>query len=1086
MKRSRVRGIVFSLVGAIIALCACLCLAACGGEKSKPPQAVSESSIRYDGTKFSWDRADNASKYVLVIGENERTTNNNLFGYNCGDAESVTVTITAVNDAGSSDAVTRTFTRLATVESLDFDAAGVMSWNTVDGASGYEVEVNGKTVNVDTTTFDGFTYGARNTVRVRPVGGDDCFSFWSDAVSKEYMGAPTDIDYDGLDIVWRGYNNASGYTVYINNSLYGTSKTPSLRYDSNRMDFTVSVVSNGDGKDSFDSEPSATQEYSYLGAAENLRVADGILIWDEVEKATCYKITVNGITTDISENEFALTENVTQTVRVQPTAANTSGVRYFSEWSEEKTFKVLRRPVLQWNPSASMDGNVINSLYWSTIGDSDGYRIRLTDPSGTVADAGDRARENPSFGHAYNAVGRYVVEVKSLAPLGGDTCDSRWSEPMTVERLPAPNAGAIPVTSDANDLAKGFTVHFAPVSGATGYRLYRENVSVGTDARAGATSLTVTDIVGDAVTEAQHVAYELQSLGSNKVLAGESRVTLDSLLSSGGNSSPRTFDITILAMPTSVDIQGYNVSWDRVNGADGYAVKTRGSNPDVALNSAWDLKNITTAGPCTMEICARGNGAETLPSRYTAGIQLVKLDKPIDIRVNTNTDEGRITCRNVVNAQGYYAYFNGNNNDGDGFDTATFTGINQYIDTSIVTVVMQAVGNYWAADNSKYYITSELSEPKQFMQLAQVRDVRFVGNELVWNAPSNVSGSVAGIRYEVYAGDGRQYDAEFSAPRMNLNSFVGGQSYTFSIRCIGDGNTFLSSEPSEPKEVFKLATPDVRVAATRDKYEWAGVNRATKYAVGIEGELAQELTAGETQYKPVFAEYRTQYSITVTAVGDGSQTIDSTPAKLTQKLKRADAPSDVSVEYVSVAAEPDNYRDINGNYFVHSDGRVRVTVGSAVQNATGYLVTCGSARQVLSDATAYDFNATSVGNYGVSVTALGGVFVEDNGEDYYLYDSLAYNAGTIRVLSSTSAGDIKVNSSDYILWNGIAGVSDFELTVECNDGQTYKIKVVGTSSYALSQIGDGGIAYSDIASISVRSLGNGVTTVSSAAAVWRR
>lgn len=1073
MKKTKIRGLLFSLIGIVVALCACLCLAACKDGKDKPPAPVSEASIRYDGTKFTWEGSQYATKYILLIGENERTTNNTQFGYKSGDDETVTVSITAVNNAGQSEAVTREFTRLATVTELEFDASGVMSWDPVEGASSYEVSINNDVKSVDVTTFDEFKYGDRNAIKVRATGDETTFSFWSDTVNKEYLGVPTDVTYDGQDISWKGYASAKGYTVYVNGSEAGKSDKPNYRYDSQKKSFSVSVVANGDGEDSFDSKHSDEKTYTYLGMVEDMEVDDGILKWNKVDGAEGYKITVNGVTRDVKKNEFELTENLTQAIRIQPYAANTGDKLYFAEWSEEKTYKLLSRPVLRWNSNLGMDGDINRSLYWSVIENCDGYEVRLTDPSGVADIAGRSNRENPSFGHAYRQVGRYKVEVKALAPMGGDTCDSRWSEVMTVERLQAPNADTIPVTSDADNLAKGFTVHFSSVSGANGYRLYREGTKIGTDARDGATSMPVTDILDETATEEQHITYELQSLGSNRVLSGESRVTLDSLLADQGNSSPRTFDVTILARPQNVDISGYTVSWDSVAKAREYSVKTLGNNPDVAKNNSWDLKNITDAVTCDMQICARGDGANTLPSAYTSPIKLVKLAKPTGIKVDTSVENGLISCSAVPNADSYQAFFNGNTNEG--VNTATYIDINRYITTDTVTVTMQAVGNYWdrAETKTRYYITSQLSEPHQFTKLKAPTNLRFEGNNLVWSEPTNINNTVSGIRYEVFkdATGTDRYDITKSGTSMSTSSLEGGAAHTFAVKCYGDGSKFLNSDLSVARTVIKRPTPVISRSHGSDGfgiYTWT--DAYSPYSISVEGAAPEQISAGVQQYKPKFTSAKNSQQVVFIAVGDNEETINSTPVTITQQVKRLTTLSMTkeNVEYIS------SVTDINGNYVFADGGKIRITLPEKDVNGTGYRIVCGTARTV-AEGGVHEIDA-NVNDYEVRVTALGGRFGSD---DVYYYDSEESNAKQIKILAAPNSDSIQHNNGT-INWRPASGASGYEITIAYNGAdEPYTAKITDGAAFMLSKVVGATIEWKDITSISVRALGNGDTTITS-------
>lgn len=1081
MKRIKLRGLLLTLIGIIIALSAGILLVACGDD-NEPPPAVSKSSIHYDGTKFSWSKAKNATKYTLVIDEKEYSTPNTQFGYKYKDGDTVSISITAVNSYGKSSAVSREFTRLETIADLEFDEVGLMSWEEIEGASGYEVSINNTTHKVAAAEFDNFEYGKRNTIKVRPVGGGDTFSFWSDSVSKEYLGTPTDIDYDGQDLTWKGYAGAVSYTVYINGSKDGISNKSSYAFSANQNSFSVAVVANGDGVDSFDSKMSDEKEYTFLGAISknDFQVADGKLTWEAVEGAESYKVKVGGRTEVVRKTEYDLIENQTMKISVMPYSKDTGNHHYFSEWSEETSYLLLSAPRLQWNSSLAMNGEANNALFWQSVNNCDGYEIIIYDSDKHPITSGRTQRENPSYGYAFREVGRYTVQVRSLAAMGGDTVDSKWSDPLTVERLQAPNADTIPVTSTADDLNEGFTVHFTPVRGADGYTLYREGTTAKIDARNGANSISVPCPVDETQTSEQHITYELQSLGSNRIISGESRVTLDSLTREQGNSSPRTFDITVLPRPENVSISGWTVSWTDVNKSYGYAVKTMGNNPDVANNAEWDLHNIvrSSGGNYDMQICARGNGTNILPSLYTTPIKLVKLAAPTNVHADTNVSNGLIKCDSVVHADGYEVYFNGDTNQGH--DSATQIDINQYITETTVTVTMRALANRW--DNSttenRYLITSDLSEPRQLTRLSAPTNLRFSGSQLIWNAPDNINNSVPGIRYEVYkdANATDMYTETLSGTSMSTANLAGGQSHFFTIRCVGDGYQFLSSELSGNRTVYKQETPEISLDHGDDGYgfyKWT--DASADYSISIEGSAPTTVKAGVNKYIPKFAEWKSSFKVEFIAVGDNENTINSNPRSINQQMVRLSKPAvGQNVKYVS------GTKDINGNSALASDGRIEVTLPAKDANSVGYRIMCGSPMDVDGvDEQTYEIKPISVNVYKVRVVALGGRF-DSNG--VYYFDSEASDEKSINVLGAPNLDGIR-HQSGRISWTGILGCSGYEVVIEYEkDGNTKtfngKTQSNDGSAFKLTDINDD-VTWDMVKSVKIRALGNGDSTVSS-------
>lgn len=1041
------------LVGAGLILSAC-------GEKEEPPKAVDASTIKYDGSLFTWAAAEGAEGYTLTINGTEYSVpggTSRSYPATSFPADTYEVSIVAKNEFGTSEASAKSFYRLATIETEDisFDETGRMSWPAVVGASEYVVEVNGTQSTTSATEFSDFVYGDRNQIRIRSNGTDDTFfSFWSETISKTYLAAPTDVTYDGQYLSWKGSSQASAYTVYINGGLYETQTATKLLYDAQDMDFTAEVRAEGDGENSFSSPASEEKEFLFLGQVKNMRVEEGVLVWDEVENATGYLVQVSGSgEKSIQENRFALTAGSSQTVRVRPVAEE--GTTYFSSWTDEQSYFVLRAPQLQWDETLVPDGSAMRNLFWDAVsGNVSGYNIRTVTPSGQVEDT-STGSEQPSFLYGFEEVGEYTVSVQSVAAVGGDAESSAYSAPITVIRLASPNRDADEfVVSDSSDINEGFYVYYTSVSGASGYRLYKDGNETSTLSTT--QSMHVTQIVDADSSAIRTITYGIQSEGSVKNMGGEKVVTLSSL-----TEDMLTFEVTVLPTPTNIAISGSTVTWDVVSAAQGYTVD-RGTLRNVN-NAQYDLSDITTAGSYQLSVCAKGDGKTVLPSNYSAAIKVTKLSAPTDIRVDTGVNEGQLYWESVQNAVSYNIYFNGSN---EPIDDDRLDNINEYIRTDTVTVVIEAVANVWNADRTEYFISSNLSSTAQFTKIAAVTfpSPSFSNTELIWNAPSNVSGAVS---YQVFDGDGYRYDGRIDGTRMDLSTLEAGI-YTFQVKCIGDGTAYINSDLSVSVTVEKLATPVVTKAETL--YQWQGVTGASTYVVRVDGELAativHEGAAKTYEYKPAFDSVKT-YTVTVTAVGDGGyEFIDSVPFTLTQEVKQLSAPTITSVSYDKEAYQADGNIVIS----VSTEGRELDTGYRYIIND---VVVCESTTQ-----SSYSYNAKNKGAHTAAVIALGGKF-DANGV-YYIDSPRAGGNDTAKItlFDAPNRSSISITKDGRITWTAVTNCNRYELQIFYSDGSSETVIATGALYNATNS--------ADITSINIRASGNGTTTISSEWVNWTK
>ena len=108
----------------------------------------------------------------------------------------------------------------------------------------YIVEINGKQINNGASNiFSNFEYGQNNVIRVRAVGGEGTFSSFGSSATKTYLGAPTDVRYDGEVITWRGSTQAKSYELYINDNLIADGLTGGrYEYTADNTQFTICLL----------------------------------------------------------------------------------------------------------------------------------------------------------------------------------------------------------------------------------------------------------------------------------------------------------------------------------------------------------------------------------------------------------------------------------------------------------------------------------------------------------------------------------------------------------------------------------------------------------------------------------------------------------------------------------------------------------------------------------------------------------------------------------------------------------------------------------------------------------------------------
>lgn len=1047
------------LTGLLFLLCitlSLLTLASCEDAAPAKPE-----NLRYDGATISWDAVENAGKYTVRINDSDPyEVTDTKFPYAAKGA-TFTVKVTAVSGgkkATSSPEAVMSFSPLAAVETIEVSEDGVISWSAVESATGYRLRiVNGtktEEVTVDGTSYAELPDGA-NKVSIKPVvsGNNAYYSVWSKEQSVKICGTVSvdSISYEDGKIVWTGVSDARLYRLSINGQVYEVTENQ-YRYDADNHDFTVAVQAIGNHSTSYDGRVSETKSFVYLDTVTNIRVEDGILHWDAVQNADAYKLRLNGslypkTLTDLSFN--GLSVNLSTDVEILPISNNST---YFSSWSAPKSVLILASPVLRWNSDYELDGEANSNLYWDGIANASGYAVRVTYPDTRqeVIPAGETQR---FFQEAYLQVGTYKVEVKALAATdSAGIYDSAYSTPITVTRLPAPKAAAQDfILSNPDRLSDGFTVTFNRVEGASGYRLYRDNVPIKSGTT---TSFTDSSMVDETSIGEQTFNYMVQALGTVKTVSGKIEVTLGSL-----SADSLSFRITVLSAPTSPSMNGFKYSFGEVSKSHGYSVNVGGKNY-TAENTEFDLGLVLAAGSYAIKVCARGNGTDVLASNFADPLNLVRLEAPRNVRIDTTeASDGTLTYDTILHALSYYIVFN---NDGQTRDAAAIGNMNQYITTEGTSIYMQSAANYYSTDRTVYYMTSQPGTTMMFIKLAAPTfgDVAFSNNRFNFKAPSNLNTQIYTPTYQISDANGVIYDGEANGTSFDISNLPAG-TFTFRVRAVGDGKNYVNSEWSVPQTITKLASPEVR--RENGRYVWNVVPGATSYTLYVDGVVKMSVNQdGTLEYVPDFNEIKT-YQVSVVAVGDnGYTTINSNPTVLEQKTLQLTTP-DFTFAYSGTEF------DLDGEL------QIRITVPS--KYATGYVYSIGGAMSSdgISAEEYYSRKANGVGKYIARVYAKGGAF-DENGV-YYL-DSQSRGGSdsySVTLLSYPNPQDFTLSRTGVLKWSSIAGAVKYEVQISVDDGEFTTYTVNANSPTFTIENFDTSHKYT----VRIRAVGNGTTVITS-------
>ena len=1052
----------FGILFSVLTLIVTTFLVACGALSLDKPENVS-----YDGTTITWNAVDNADKYTVQINEGaELTVTSNSYPYESNSEFSVTITaVSSAKKIVKSGETTVSFKPLDSVTEIRFSETGEATWDPVNNADGYEVMINGVKLNdvCLTPSFSGFEAGVRSSIQVRPIvrNNKSYYSKWSsiETITKLGVVEKESISYSDGIITWTGVANASTYEVSVNGQVVNENcATNSLVYewDQSLGNFDVTVKAKGNGVNTFNGETSSKKTFVCLETVKNIDIVDGILQWGAVPSATGYKLELNGRVIEIKDGATqydGLIANSSTTIRIMGTNEDNT---YFASWSAPIDALLLPAPVLQWNESLELDGEANNNIFWDGVANASGYTVRFTTPDGKQTEKGPYGETERAFADAYMEVGTYTVEVKSNANKAtgnGSVFDSIYSAPIQITRLAAPTPASNDYidSGDGKYIANGFTVNFNPAAGADGYVLYQDNNEV----QNGSTNqFKVAGIVGSSVVDEQTFNYMIRSTGSVRTVNGITTVKLGCLTSESLN-----FKITVLAVPTTPNISGYEYTYGEVAKAYGYTIDIDGEDYP-STGGKYNLSGLE-AGQYTVRVAAKGNGADVLPSNLSQPIEVYRLEAPYNLKVLTSdSEEGQFKCELNSHAKSCELVFD---NNGVAIPTDQISNMNQYIKETGTTVYATAVANYFNEDKTIYYMTSQPSNTKTFTLLAKPTfgDVAFTNTQLIWKAPANMNTAVYTPTYEVYKPNQTTYNGEKNGTTMSIAHLAGGESYTFQIKAIGNGTDFLNSGLSEPVTIYKIATP--KVERVDGAYQWKAVSSATTYAVYVDGvhKLTEKHEANKTySYVPDFSEIKT-YKVEVFAIGDnGYTTIDSDPCLIEQQTKQLEVP-DFTFSYSEAAYD--------------QNGKIILTISRETPYADGYYFSFNNVEKY-SEGTTCEMQGFTVGDIKLAAWAKGGNF-DENGV-YYLTSQIRGNNPnyTITLLGSPNTSNWKLTEDGDLTWGAVSGASSYQVEVIVNGTSVFSGKVSGTRKDISEFLTTDG----DTVIVKISANGNGTTIVSSA------
>lgn len=473
-----------------------------------------------------------------------------------------------------SPAITKSTSAFSPWTPLNVNAAAtntsvILTWDSVGGASGYDIEVDGVVVNNGSSTnyiHGGLIPGTQHSYRVRSInsGGK---SDWSQEVVVTTLAdippVPSNLQanksYNQVTLTWSPVQGAE-YDIKVDgverNNGTSTTFTHTGLTPNTQHTYQVRARKTG-GTSDWSSVLTVSTLTDVFGTPGGLKGEAGnnyiTLQWDMVTGATGYELEVDGAILDNGTNTTCihngLIPNTTHVYRVRAKrGAEISG------WSEPLVLTTYILLTPQGVTAASTETSI--TLSWAKVDGAEGYQIEK-DGAAPVSVA--NSVYGSVYAPAYTFEGlipntQHVFRIRAVNVNG----TSAWSAPVTQSTLF--NGYSIPATVSAISRNTSITVLWTGVDNATTYDVEVDGVLI--------KDLIQKSYQQTGLTPGSTHTYRVRAKSGTKVSEWSNLITATTL-----PYAPVTPANVVASTTTNTVL----VTWDKVDNVSGYEIEVDGS-----------------------------------------------------------------------------------------------------------------------------------------------------------------------------------------------------------------------------------------------------------------------------------------------------------------------------------------------------------------------------------------------------------------------------------------------------------------------------------------------------------------------------
>ena len=669
-------------------------------------------------------------------------------------------------------------TKLNDVKNIVIKDGGIY-WDKVEMASSYTIYLNSSAITLinDDSEFNTYFLGSDSVageynIQVVACGdGKDYYNSNMGGVLTATRLNPTTLSLYNNKLSWNAVTGATSYTLFVNDEkiVVSGSTNYDLTDSMSAGEYEVKVIASGDGKIS--SEYSKTINFTKLATPQNLRVENGIVKWDKVEKSTTYTLkysytdfvggrfvqSVKTMTTMNTNYDFKGEESGIYNLMVS--AGGTENV-VSSTYSEEIIAKKLITPDDPWVENGKLCFSDVNS---GTLF----VKIKETSQEAVASNFLPGSVNSLTLG----------LYVKGNSGENGENLissgESGYLKVNVISSL------TTPVIKD------GYLVYIFP-KGVTGLRLnYYKNGSLNSakeiilnkEADSGEDDFKGTLAMN---------CYDLPELG-----AGEYDLKMMPLFPSATVQSVSAGGTAYIY--GGLDMHLKFIQLDKPSEIGSYYLNSDGRNAITNGVSEEAFNDIINSN---------------ITNKYSGYLYWTEIKNATAylIKINENNDMLKIIYpKDIVFTEGYCLY------KLDGDFTTDMSGYNFSV---------KALGNESSHLSGGFSGTTLVNKVK----LAKISGIKIKDGELIWD---NISGAFYEINYN--GNLAYTYTNHFALPGSAESG-----NYTIKIRALPKEEFYYAGEYEVRENVIKINSP-LKYYISGGVVQWGVVNNASRYVINING-----------------------------------------------------------------------------------------------------------------------------------------------------------------------------------------------------------------------------------------------------------